>query len=572
QMPIDSSSHPIPSLQCFAVAVSLLTGLGMTANAAQPIVPIPTATTTAYDRSGAPADRDVPFLAWYEDLTPQGYLEEEILMSGTANVYGYADDANQSPEPNASGVSGSYTTRVLVRRPLNAADFNGVVYLEILNATAGYDGAPFWDLTHRSMINEGAAWVGVTYANNTANFMRDGWGGNSWPASADAQPRDNSRYATLNVPTREYTWDILNQAAALLRSDANPDNPMQGFGVDLIITTGYSQSAAYVTTFANSFYPSYSTEAPCTAELAATDSCSPIVDGYIVAAGGPVARLLNGANSYPLGDRRNCENALNREVGCLETFVEPTASDPYEHDLPKIVRFTTESDIKAARVRQTMSDQPLLRTYEAAGTSHVTYWMSLQGQQIAEYQFGIPAGDDVDSPCTLPFNPLRTGIPLSAIQYRLARWIKFDELPPASRYMEWQGDWDGPVDSYYNPPVDWVRDDGDNDFTDGDDGVGDGNALGGVRPVTIGAPLGRYYGSNFYPEGPLAVNGIYCTGIFGGFDAYTSEELQTRYFNKTFYLLSVWWSAWPAWIDGFLLGVDADLLFDEARAFDGLPE
>ncbi|MDG2154323.1 MAG: alpha/beta hydrolase domain-containing protein [Gammaproteobacteria bacterium] len=535
-------------------------------------VPIPSAQIQPTSAGTGPEDRDVPFLAWYEDLTPQGYLEEEVLISGTANEYDYVDDLNQSPEPVASGASGSYTTRMLIRRPIEPADFNGVVHLEILNATANYDGSPMWDLTHRSMMADGAAWVGVTYSDNAADFMRDSWGADSWPAPSGAQPRNRSRYASLNVPTRKYTWDILNQAAALLKADTNTDNPMNGFGVDVIIATGYSQSAAYVTTFANSFYPSYSAAAPCTAELEATDSCEPIVDGYINAAGGPVARLLNGAGSYPLGDRRNCENALNREAGCLETFVEPLASGPSEHNLPKIVRFTTESDIKAARVRQTMVDQPLLRIYEAAGTSHVTYWMSLQGQVIGEYQFGIPATGNVDSPCTLPFNPLRTSVPLSAIQHRLARWIQFDETPPDSSYMQVEGDWDGPVDSYFNPPVSWVRDDGDNDSTDGDDGVGDGNALGGVRPAAIGAPLGNYYGFGFYPEGPLSLNGIYCNSIYGGFEAYTAEELQERYFNKPTYLASFWWSMFVSWIDGFLLLPDAMLIYDEAKAYDGLPD
>jgi hypothetical protein len=402
--------------------------------------------------------------------------------------------------------------------------------------------------------------------------MRDGWGKDSFPAPPGAQPRNRSRYAPLILSTRAHTWDILNQAAALLKADANAANPMNGFGVDVIIATGYSQSAAYVTTFANSFYPSYSAAAPCTAELEATGSCEPIVDGYINAAGGPVARLLNGAGSYPLGDRRNCENALNREVSCLESFVEPLASDLYEHNLPKIMRFITESDIKASRVRQTMSDQPLLRIYEAAGTSHVTLGMSLQGQVIGEYQFGIPALGYVDSPCTLPFNPLRTSVSLSAIQYRLARWIDLDETPPDSSYMQVEGDWYGPVDSYYNPPVSWVRDDGDNDSTDGDDGVGDGNALGGVRPVAIGAPLGNYYGFGFYPEGPFALNGIYCNSIYGGFEAYTPEELQERYSNKPTYLAYFWWSMFVSWTEGFLLIPDAMLIYGEAKAYDGLPD
>jgi hypothetical protein len=138
--------------------------------------------------------------------------------------------------------------------------------------------------------------------------------------------------------------------------------------------------------------------------------------------------------------------------------------------------------------------------------------------------------------------------------------------------MQVEGDWYGPRDSYFNAPVSWVRDDGDNDSTDGDDGVGDGNALGGVRPVAIGAPLGKYYGFGFYPEGPFALNGIYCNSIYGGFEAYPPEELQERYFNKLTYLAHFWWSMYTSWIDGFLLISDAMLIYGEAKAYDGLPD
>jgi hypothetical protein len=539
-------------------------------------VPIPDTQLLPHDLGTGPTDRDVPFLAWFEDLAKDGYTEEEILMSGTANIYEYADDEAQSPAPQPTGESGAYTTRVLIRRPADPADFNGVVYLEILNATARYDGSPMWDYTHPSIVSTGAAYVGVTYSDTTANFLRYIWGTANSPAPPDAQPRDNSRYATINIPTRAYTWDILNQAAALLKADTDTRNPMQGFGVNTIITTGYSQSARYVTTFANSFFPSYSELSPCTEELNALDACEPIVDGYIVAAGGANSSKLNGVKSHTIGDRRNCENALNREAICREDGIEPLADDPYANKLPKIVRFTSESDIKSVRVRQDkdsasgMLDQPLLRTYEVAGTSHVDYWSSLQGQYVREYQFGtIPTGI-VDSPCDLPFNPIRTGIPLSAIQYRLARWIQYAETPPPSNHMIWEGDF-SQYDETFKPLVNWVRDDGDNDATDGDYGVGDGNAIGGVRPPRINVPLGQYYGSNFL-EGPYSVTKIFCTGIFGGFDAYTQDELFQLYHNRRIFVFKTWWNVWLSYQQGFLLPVDAKVIMDEARNFDGIPE
>ena len=550
------------------VSGSLALLCALSVNAA---VPIPETQPLPYDPGTGPEDRDVAFLAWHEDLSLDGYREDEILMSGTANVYEYIDDAAQSPlaTPTADPAA-PYTTRVLIRRPQNAADFNGVVYLEILNATARYDGAPMWNLTYPSIVADGAAWIGVTYSDQTAAFMRNTWGTANAPAPAGAQPRNNSRYATLSITTRAHTWDILNQAAALIKADDDSRNPMQGYGVDTIIATGYSQSAAYTHTYANSFYPSYSELAPCTSELEALDQCSPIVNGYIVAAGGPTARLLNGAGSNPIGDKRNCENALNREMPCIEGQTEPAPEGPSEYKLPKIMRFTTESDIKAVRVRQTMADQPLLRTYEVAGTSHVDFWGSIVGQKVAEYQFGIPATGTIESSCDLPYNPVRTGIPLSAIQHRLARWIQHDELPPPSEYMIWEGDFTQ-NDEFFRPLVNWIRDDGDNDATDGDEGRGDGNVVGGVRPPRINVPLGLYYGSNFL-DGPFSTQKIFCTGIIGAFDAYDTDELTARYTNRTTFVILTWWNMWLSYLDGFLLAGDAKTIMDEAKAFDGLPD
>ncbi len=550
-----------------------------------PTTVLPSTQNIPYDSGTGPEDRDVPFLAWHEDLSVDGYMEEEILMSGTAQTYEYIDGLAESPlvQPTETDPA-PYTTRILIRRPINAADFNGVVYMELLNATARYDGAPMWNLTYPSMIQDGAAWVGVTFSGRTIQFMRDEWGIDAFPSPAGSQPRNRSRYATLSITNRAHTWDILNQAAALLKADDDSRNPMQGFAIDTIIATGYSQSARYVNTFANSFFPSYSEASPCTEELQQLNQCIPIVDGYIVAAGGPVASQLNGAGSHPRGDRRNCENALNRQAGCLETEIEPKpAEDAPVYKLPKIMRYTTESDISSARVRQdkafadgTQDEryQPLLRTYEVAGTSHADYWGSVVGNAVGAYQFGT-AGP-VSSSCDLPLNPLRTGIPLSAIQHRLARWIQYDELPPDSAFMEWEGDFNL-LDELFRSQVSWRRDDGDTDDADGDFGMGDGNALYGVRPPRINVPLGKYLGSNQYTvdvndENYSRVLVILCGGIIGGFDAFSAEELEARYTNHMTYVDLTWWEMWQSFDDGFLLPVDALTIINEAVEFDGLPD
>lgn len=518
------------------VSISLLCSLQICIAGAQAQVPLPDSTFLATDPGTGPSDRNVPFLAWHEDLAAYGYVEREYQLAGLANVYSYADNAAQSPKVQVAAANQPYTTRILVRRPALKRKFNGVIYLEILNATARYDGAPMWNLTYRSLMADGAAWVGLTYSDTTARFLRDAWGTTNFPAPAGAQPRDNSRYAYLNVATRAHTWDMLNQAAALLKATGNADNPMGNWPVDVIIVTGYSQSAGYVTTYANSFYPRYSAAdptGPCDPlQSPETSSCRPVVDGFLVAAGGSVGRLLDGAGSHPLGDKRNFAQAFG-----------------------KTVRFTTESDIDSARVRYSSANPPApepanARTYEVAGTSHVDYWGSVVGQAVSEYQFGIV--NEVSSPCDLPMNPLRTGAPLSAIQYRLARWIKYGKVPPASDFIDLQG-------SFANATAAWVRD-------------ADGNVTGGVRPARIEVPLGKYAGSNPYSGPKPSTAEIFCRDIIGSFVAFDKAELLTRYNNRMTFIILTWWNVLRSYFEGFILPVDAKVIMEETIAFDGLPK
>ncbi len=480
---------------------------------ALPTVPVPGATPLPYAAGTGPEDRDVPFLAWHDDLSVEGYTEQEVLVSGQASTYEYVDPAAQTTDVRVATSGHAYTTRLLLRHPRDPADFNGVVYMEILNATARYDGAPMWNFTYPSIIADGAAWVGVTYSDATAGFMKNTWGTANFPAPAGAQPRNRSRYATLNLTSRAYTWDILSQAAALLKADSAADNPLAGFGVNTIIVTGYSQSARYVTTYANSFYPQY---------VAASDA--PVVDGYIVAAGGAFSSTLDGRGFHPDPDPRN----LN--VGAGHT-----------------VRVTTESDQSSAQVRLTQQQQPMLRTYEAAGTSHVDLNSNLIGARVAEYQFGVSGGTDWG--CDLPLNPIRTGDPLSAVQQRLAQWIQTGRQPPDDRFIEFD-----------TTTGDWVRN-------------SDGNVIGGVRTARSEVPLGAYSGINPY-SGDDRVTAIFCGSIIGSFAAFSDAEIVSRYDNKLFFVLRTWRAMFRQWLDGFLLPVDGPAILQDARNLqvEGLPD
>src|SRR5215467_11706759 len=70
------------------------------------------------------ANRTTPAM----DLSKLGYVEEEFIVTGNANVYDWAADGTISVKtPNAP-----YGTRILMRRPADAKKFSGTVIVELL--------------------------------------------------------------------------------------------------------------------------------------------------------------------------------------------------------------------------------------------------------------------------------------------------------------------------------------------------------------------------------------------------------------------------------------------------------
>jgi len=83
------------------------------------------------------------------DLSKAGYIEEEYLVSGKANVYDWTADGTVSVKtPNAP-----YTTRILVRRP--SARFSGTVVVELLFPARRFDWSMMWGFSHESIMDRG---------------------------------------------------------------------------------------------------------------------------------------------------------------------------------------------------------------------------------------------------------------------------------------------------------------------------------------------------------------------------------------------------------------------------------
>ena len=461
----------IPAIGCAAVSLPTTELL--------PVVP------------GTPETRSTPFIAWFMDLSADAYVEEEYAVSGLANIYGYVNDVAESPEVEVIDADIPYTTRILVRRPIDPDRFNGTVIYEVLNATAGWDGDPIWQSNFDYITREGAVWVGMSTKPNTVKFLRDGWA--SWPLVT----RNASRYADMSMPEFGQVWDMLNQTGLLLKTPSSADNPLADLDVERIIMVGYSQSAAYQVTHANSFYAD-----------AVTPGGDPIIDGYFISAGGDNAKHVTGPasmpESLPNGDARNML------LGDAPTF-----------------RFQTQTEVvgfSAYLVRQSESDNAMMRFYEMAGGSHVDAEINVIGGQALVRDLGLPPSFCPDP--VVPYNPIIIGFVQSALLEGLGQWISNGVEPPASRFMDLifpGGSAEIALDAH-------------------------GNAIGGVRPPQIEVPLGTYLPNNLGPG--------FCF-LFGGFDAFDDETLGSLYPNHGSYVSQLVREITRSLDEGFLLREDA---------------
>ncbi|HEY4136922.1 MAG TPA: alpha/beta hydrolase domain-containing protein, partial [Casimicrobiaceae bacterium] len=137
------------ALACFAIVVS-------TAFAA---VPNPTVTGPVASPV-APGDstHNYVFFSSNHDLAGHGYVEEEFFIQGTANRYNTPSLATAT----IIDAGHPYMTRMVVRRPIDPAKFNGTVLVEWYNVSNNFDAENVWFFAWEHMMRAGYVWVGVS--------------------------------------------------------------------------------------------------------------------------------------------------------------------------------------------------------------------------------------------------------------------------------------------------------------------------------------------------------------------------------------------------------------------------
>jgi predicted DNA-binding protein with PD1-like motif len=381
------------------------------------------------------------------DLRTVDYVEEEFLISGSANIYDW-------PQPGPAVVRTSrvpYTTRVLVRRPALRAQFSGTVAVEMLNPSNLFDLNLGWTISGKQFARHGDAWVGITAKPVSAvalkNFNPSRYAPLSWvnplplddPKNCPAVPRDSDRLTENGL-----VWDIYNQTAAWLRS-RDRTNPL-AYGetdgrapVQHLYAWGYSQTGSFLYTYVNAIHP-----------LDVQANGRPLFDGYVIAMASGPAPINQCAPPIPAGDPR-------REINNVGV---------------PVIRVMSGSDyLRTIGARRPDSDAApdLYRNYEIAGSAHATpdeLYFAAAPVDILKAGRAVPPMNCNEG----PRSRFPNSIAFNAIFQNLDLWVRQGIAPPRAQNIHVENN--APVLDKF------------------------GNVTGGIRSPYVDVPTSTWFGNS----------------------------------------------------------------------------
>jgi hypothetical protein len=338
----------------------------------------------------------VPFNPLPPDLAETyGYVESEFFVAGEAVAYAPAAALTADGRWTVTETAAApYTTRLLVRRPVDPAAFNGTVVVEWLNVTSGMDSDAFFGQANVELLRSGYAWVGVS-----AQSVGVMGGGMRIPIEGfDARALrewDPARYGTLAHPGDAHSYAIFTQAAQILRAPGDVD-PLDGLEPEVVLATGESQSASRLVTYIDAIHRR-----------------EQVFDGYLVHSRGSTGAPLNAepASASPAG------TTIRDDV-----------------DVP-VMLVQMETDVLwlgSFAARQPDTDR--VRTWEVAGTAHADRTTLAHG--LRSGAVWNPGGAvDLSALCGAINDGPQTYAIRRAID-ALDRWVRDDQAPPSAPPIE----------------------------------------------------------------------------------------------------------------------------------------
>ncbi len=397
------------------------------------------------------------------------YARDEYFVEGEAVSYAPDGELGRNGRWTVTeGESAPFTTRIVVYKPADPAAFNGTVFVEWLNVSAGFENATDWLLLHNQIIRMGAAWVGVSAQQAGVQGGAEVIEG---ATEGGLKGGDPERYASLSHPGDEYSYDLYTQAGVAASGDADGVNPFEGYDVQRVIAIGESQSAFRMTTYVNAVHP-----------------LAEVYDGFLV-------HSRNGS-AAPFGES---------DLSLPDEEIPRSVRIRTDLDVP-VLTFQTETDLTL--LQSTPSRQPdtdTLRLWEVAGTAHAdAYTGALGFNDVGDGSAELTLLDPAQATggplsCETPVNAGAQYAALSAALAHLDRWVADGTPPPKAPRLKTTGS---------GERLRIVRDD-------------DGIAVGGIRTPIVDAPIAVNTGEE--NEG-----GRFCS-LFGTTAPLDAAALAARY-------------------------------------------
>jgi hypothetical protein len=438
------------------------------------------------------------------DLKALGYTEREFLQSGSANVYDL-DATSQRAVVRSSG--NAYTNRLLVRYPTDPTKFSGRVYIEILNASNGYDIENYWRRSWQYLISKGDAFIGIT-----SNFT----------TAAALKKFDATRYADVNwqIAGKDEIglfWDMLSQLGTQLRqADTKVLGTLKPTAVYL---TGESGSGVTMNTYIQTFVDKIEKAGP---------GGKPLFDGYLSGVG---SRLTN------------LRTETTTPAVSVPTQIYPPTTVPYvsymgENEMVSYVPYTRRADSNSATDK--------FRLYEYPGAPHADPLSQVLPINKEVLKAGGRARTAVVYYQTQQRDDLQFTEFIHAMQENLHDWAtKGIAAPTADANWMWNtSSTNASGVTQLTPMRDQL-----------------GNALGGVRSPLIAVPLYRFYG-----QGQSGAT-TFVSFNWGSMDKLPDSTINALYSGSCSNYLARFNSAADALVQGrYLLKSDADTMKTWAKS------
>lgn len=320
-----------------------------------------------------------PLSAHPLDLSAHGYVEQEFFASGSAAAFRSTASPADGRWSIAPTTTASYRTRILVRRPANRSRFNGTVVVEWMNVSAG-ESAPDWDYLNPELMDDGYAYVGVSAQALGVDGGKAILGAPGAASSPGLVGQEPSRYGSLHHPGDRYALDMFAQIGLALRGPGGR-RALGGLRPSHVVAVGESQSAFYLTTFADALQP-------------ATHA----FDGIFIHSRGGSGAPLSGAS-------------ITSNLGSQVLRIRTDLSVP-------VFMFETQTDaVELGFTPALQPDTRRIRTWEVAGTSHAD-----------SYLVGGAAGL---LGCTTPVNSGPQHVVVQAAFAAFVRWVVHGTPPPS---------------------------------------------------------------------------------------------------------------------------------------------